>query len=170
MSIRLQPGEEIRFQETQRFIQNRLLQVILALDAVVTTLILFVIAATQTGPQGDRIILVVWVVCVLLIPALIFAAGMKTVISDRRLVVRWMPPLPGRDVPLERIISAEPVTFAPLSEGGWGWRISPTYHRLFNVAGNEGVHVRMGEGRREQFLLGSQRAEALAAALRAEKS
>jgi hypothetical protein len=85
-------------------------------------------------------------------------------VTGAALVVRLFPfrPVP---LPLGEIKSAEARDYSPLREfGGWGVRTGPG-GKAYNAYGNRGVQLVMVDGRR--ILVGSQRAEELAALLHA---
>ena len=159
----LQPGENELFRERQWMIQNTILKVLLPFEAVFTGALLFALVGA-TKPQDIWKVALVWFGAAIVLPGLIGAMNITTVVTDRRLLVRFFH-FPGRTVDLADIRSADPITYNALAEGGWGWRISKSYHRLFNVTGHEGVHVVYGEEQRDQFLLGSMKHEQLAAAI-----
>ena len=90
---------------------------------------------------------------------------LRTTLSDRELVVTFgaLFPLYRRRVALPDIAAALPVTYSPIAEyGGWGIRGIPSNSAL-NARGNRGVRLSLRSGKR--LLVGSQNAEALAAAL-----
>jgi hypothetical protein len=63
----------------------------------------------------------------------------------------------------EDILSAEAITYLPLRDyGGWGIRFGPK-GKAYNVCGNRGVQLTFTNGSR--LMIGSQRAEELAAAI-----
>lgn len=164
-TVRLQPGETELFRETQRFWQNPMMAVLMPMEAVATTALLVLVGLKTPGMAWPGMV-AVWAVVSVGVPGVLLWTGMTTVVTDRRLVVRWWPGLPGREIELGRIRSAEAVRYQPLGDaGGWGWRMGGRFHRVFNVSGDRGVHVRFGEGEGEQVLIGSGRAEALAGAL-----
>ncbi|MAY74521.1 MAG: hypothetical protein CMJ31_07430 [Phycisphaerae bacterium] len=164
-TVQLQPGETERFAETQRLVDNHLVRVLLPLETLVVTGVLIAVGASAP-PSKQATLAVVWFLVAIVMPALLFTIGVRSVVTDRRLIVKWWPPLPGRDLRLDEIISATPITYQPISgAGGWGWRISPKYHRAFNMSGDQGVLIRTGDGHRDQFLLGSKRTPELAAAI-----
>ena len=75
-----------------------------------------------------------------------------------------------RRIPLDKIEHFEAVKYSPIGEfGGWGLRRGWRGGRAYNVSGNRGVRLSLSEpaggisGRK--LLLGSQRAEELAAAI-----
>ena len=72
----------------------------------------------------------------------------------------WKP----RQFPFSAILAAEPVTYRPIEQyGGRGIRRG-RYGWAYTVSGNRGVKLTLAGG--EQFLIGSQRAAELAAAIR----
>lgn len=163
--MQLQPGETVRFREVQRMWSNPLIKTLMPFEFVFVTVLMAALAAS--APPSDRLELaLVWFAVGVVVPLLVCFITLTTVVTDRRLIVRWWPRLPGRDIPLEDITSAEAVKYNWMSAGGWGWRISPKYKRAFNVAGDKGVYVKFGTGK-DRFLLGSQRSDALALAIQA---
>lgn len=99
------------------------------------------------------------------LPLLVMSITLKTTVTDRRITIGFRP-FPGREIDPGDVVSVEAIRYDPLRDaGGWGWRTSGPFHRVFNVSGDRGVHVRLGEGHREQFVVGSRRAEVLAEAI-----
>ena len=167
-SVQLQPGEIERFRETQRFYSNHLLRILVPIEFVVITTIMG--AVSMTVPAADQVkFWLIWFGAAVVLPGVIACMGMTTVVTDRRLLIRWFPPFPGRSVPLENISSAESVKYQPFTDtNGWGWKLSAKYHRVMSVAGDRGVHVRYGEGKNEQILIGTNRPDQLAESLRGQ--
>lgn len=89
---------------------------------------------------------------------------LTTIVTHDTLILKYFP-FPGRRVPIGSIETAEAIEYNPLANGGWGWRISRRFHRVFNVSGNKGVYVRYGPRPRDRFLVGSRDHTALAAAI-----
>lgn len=89
---------------------------------------------------------------------------LKTVVTHDTLILKYFP-FPGRRVPIGSIEQAEAIEYNPLANGGWGWRISRRFHRVFNVSGNKGVYIRFGSRPSDRFLVGSRNHTALAAAI-----
>lgn len=84
--------------------------------------------------------------------------------ADGVTVVFGLVPLHTRKIAFTEIVSAEAETYSPLREfGGWGLR-GWGNNRAINMAGNRGVRLQLKDGRR--LLIGSQRAEELAQAIR----
>lgn len=84
--------------------------------------------------------------------------------ADGITVVFGLVPLYTKKITFSEIASAEAETYSPLREfGGWGLR-GWGNNRAINMAGNQGVRLQLQGGKR--LLIGSQRAEELAQAIR----
>lgn len=154
------PNEHVVFKETQRLYENRIARVAMLVCCAVTLAALVPLLPSRPDVLPGIVALGA------LLPAACLLIGMKTVVTNRRLIVTWVPPMPGRRIDRDLIIAAEPITYDPIGEGGgWGWRMSWRYHRVFNMSGNRAVHVRYGDRRSEQLLIGTRRPDELAAAL-----
>lgn len=151
------------FREVQPLHQNMIVRVLVPFETVLMLGIVLPLMLTGSKPVAASH-LVVLAGVVLGVPALLFSIRLVSIVTEDSLIIRYRP-FPGRRVPIERIESAESIRYNPLGSGGWGWRISPVYHRVFNVSGDRGVHVRFGNGNDEQFLVGSRRTEALVEAI-----
>jgi len=93
---------------------------------------------------------------------------LRTTVTDREVVVSLgaLFPLYRRRIRLADIAAARADTYAPLAEyGGWGIR-GWGRNVALNARGDRGVRLMLTDGRR--VLVGSQRAEELAAALGAK--
>ena len=74
-------------------------------------------------------------------------------------------PLAGRQIDFSSIRSCRPVTYRPIRDyGGWGIRYGRT-GKAYTVSGHRGVELGIATGR--PLLIGSQRPEELAAAIKA---
>ncbi len=94
---------------------------------------------------------------------------LRTVTTERELVVTLgaLFPLYRRRIPLAEITGAEAVTYSPLADyGGWGIRWGRNGAAV-NARGSRGVLLTLRGGKR--LLIGSQRPDALAAALTAPR-
>lgn len=94
---------------------------------------------------------------------------LRTVITERELLVTLgaLFPLYRRRIPLAEIARAEAVTYSPLADyGGWGIRWGRNGAAV-NARGCRGVLLTLRCGKR--LLIGSQRPDALAAALTAPR-
>lgn len=157
-------AEQELFREVQPLHQNMIVRIVLPVEALITAVVL---VPLMLGParQQWQSLLVTLLLAGVVLPLSIASWRLVTILTDRRLIVRFRP-LPGREIDLGRITEAEAVRYHPIADaGGWGWRMSRKYHRVFNVSGNRGVHVRYGDRPRDQFLVGSRRAEELTEAI-----
>lgn len=160
--------EQTLFREDQPMHQNMIVCVAMPFEMVITAAILLPLAFGQARHQMAEL-LIIYALCGLALPLWVMSLRLVTVVTDRRLVIRFRP-MPGRDIAISSITRAEAVKYSPIGDGGgWGWRISGTYHRIFNVSGDRGVHVRFGESKRDQFLVGSRRPGELAEAIELAK-
>jgi hypothetical protein len=157
-----QPPREL-FREVQPLHQNLLIRVLVPLETVVMLAIVVPIMLIQPSPTPWAGLGIVLALAIGL-PLIFAMVRLRTTVTDRELIVDYRP-FPGRRIPIRDIRSAEAVRYNPLASGGWGWRISATHHRVFNVSGDRGVHVVYGESKHDQFLVGSRRAEELAEAI-----
>lgn len=145
------------FEEVQGFHQNR---VALLIVAAVVIALAGAAGVVQLALPSRGSLVIVAIVAVA--PLTIFALRMRTTVSEEALTVT-MRPLIRRRVPIEQIDEVEAIRYSPLREGGgWGVRISASYGLVLNVSGGEGVRIVAG-GKR--YLIGSLRAEELAAAI-----
>jgi hypothetical protein len=89
-----------------------------------------------------------------------------TEVRDREVCTQFKMLWKPRRIPYAAVLSAEPVTFSPMKQyGGWGIRRG-RYGWAYTVRGNRGVQLTLAGG--EKFLIGSQRAEELAQAIRSQ--
>lgn len=89
---------------------------------------------------------------------------MRTVVTTTQLRVSIVP-FPRKTIALADVETCEPETYRPLLHyGGWGWKWSPSRGWAYTMRGNRGVRIRLRNGK--TFLIGSQRPDELAAAIR----
>lgn len=97
--------------------------------------------------------------------SLLYAAKMVTEVREDSVVVRGEPLSLERQIPFEEIRTCDARTYSALREyGGWGIRCGWN-GKAYNVSGNRGVQLQLASG--EKLLIGSQKAEELAEAIRA---
>ena len=151
-----------RFRETQRLGQHRLIGVLVVAEPVFMGLIFLALALT-VARSAWATLLAVWVGTGVVLPLLITRLRMTTVVARGTLVVRWIPVYVKR-VPLADVQTAEPIRYDPIRDaGGWGVKRSRKHGLVLNVYGYHGVRLTYAGGRR--LLVGSQRADELAAAI-----
>jgi hypothetical protein len=122
------------------------------------------------NPQGAKPI-PDWLAWIL---ALVFGIGIPVLVALLRLVTEVRPgllsvglaPFRTRNIPIHDIHEAQPREYSPMAEfGGWGVRMGRDGCRAYNAYGSMGVQLTLTDGSR--ILIGTQKAEALLAALRA---
>lgn len=116
-----------------------------------------------TNPAPDAVLWVLLLMAVGL-PAFFAALHLKVEVRPGALHVRFFP-FVRKAIPVAEIAECEPRVYRPIAEyGGWGVRYGFSRGWAYNVSGNRGVQLRLSNGK--LLLLGSQRPEELAAALR----
>lgn len=99
--------------------------------------------------------------------ALLFCCELRVVVRPDALHVRFFPLTRQHRYSWDEIESAQARTYRPIAEfGGWGVRFGRR-GKAYNVYGNRGVQLELTGGRR--LLIGSQRADELAAAIRSAR-
>lgn len=164
-----QPIEPPRYVEEQRFRQWWLWLILLAPVAVAWHG--FWRQLIQGHPVGNRpapdwVLWLVWLLAGIVLPWLLYSVALRVeVLSDSVSIafVTSLVPLLRVTISLEKILSAEAVTYRPIRDyGGWGLRVGRK-GLAYNVSGNRGVRLKMREGR--DVLVGSKEPERLALAL-----
>lgn len=165
------------FSEVQRFRQGwlmALLAIVVVTGAGPLSVGLFQQLVTHRPygfhPMSDgRLIIstVISVVACLAIVWLIFSAQLLVDVRDDALFIRFFPFVRGRSIPYSEICQAAVRHYSAIREyGGWGVRYGRN-GKAYNVSGNWGVQLELASG--EKLLLGSQRADELAAAIEASR-
>jgi len=168
---------DVRFQEVQRFRQWWLLALVYGGSGAMIGLFLYgmfqqlVLGRTWGDkPMSDPALLIVGTGMVLFGALLIWLFArmrLTTQVRSDGLYIHFFPlHLRGpKKIPLEEAVKAAAVTYRPIRDyGGWGIRMARG-SRAYNVSGDRGVRIDFADGR--HLLIGSQRPEALAEAVRA---
>jgi len=122
-------------------------------------------------PWGDKpmsdmaLVIVALFVCILEggILWLFYAMTLKVRLDSVNLYIHFTP-FAKRTIPLSDIRHCEARTYSPILEyGGWGIRHSWRKGMAYNAMGDRGVQMELKDGKK--VLIGSQRAEELAAAI-----
>lgn len=143
------------FEENQSFRQPWLWAVMLTTVAVV-------VVASFLAPESQA---VSWVVLpfVLALAVLLYAIRLTVQVDTEAVRISFLP-LWKKTIPLGHIVRWEARTYRPILEyGGWGIRYTLGRGWAYNVSGNQGVQLELANGQR--ILIGSQRAEELAAVI-----
>lgn len=145
------------FHESQRFIDKRL-SFTLFLIALVFVTVAF-LRGILHGPEIIGPAIMVFVVY------LFYRLELIVEIKNTELLIHFSP-LVKRRIPLSEIQKCEAREYRPIREfGGWGIRRSwRGKGKAYNVKGKKGVQLELKNG--ESLLIGSQKAEALAEAIR----
>lgn len=162
------------YREVQRFTQKWLWILLLLTDLAVIGLFahaLYVqlILGQPWGnrPQSDTALLITAAVSILLMLGMTYLFARLRLITEVRqdgLFVQF-PPLRAKEIAFSEISSCRARTYKPIREyGGWGIRYGRR-GKAYNVSGNKGVQLEFHQGK--ALLIGSQRAEKLAAAINA---
>jgi len=117
-----------------------------------------------SNPAPDWLMWVLLVVFGIGLPVFFLLLRLEVLVGGGRLSYRMYPVhLKFRDISCREIAAAEAVTYRPLREyGGWGLRRGRGGY-AYTVSGGRGVRITLADG--TSLLIGSQRAEVLAAAL-----
>lgn len=116
-----------------------------------------------THPAPDWAVWLVLVLCGVGLPLFFLRCRLVTTVTPGRLQVH-LRLVRRRDVPVGEILAAEVVEYRPLREyRGWGIRYNAKLGWAYTAHGHRGVRLRLAE--RRGLLVGSQRPEALVAAL-----
>lgn len=120
-------------------------------------------------PAPDGVLLFFGLLMMLLGAGLLwlaFGGRLETEVREGAVWYRHYPLTGWKRWPYEEIATCEPRTYRPILEyGGWGIRGGlPGKGMAYNVSGNRGVQLLLKNGKK--FLLGSNSADELAAAIR----
>ncbi|HUO86976.1 MAG TPA: hypothetical protein VM617_06265 [Thermoanaerobaculia bacterium] len=144
------------FREEQRFRQPWLWSLIALATALEVTLAVVLLGA---GTARGLVVLA----AALLLPVLLALLTLRTEVRPDGLHLRFWPLVRHRHLRPEEIVEATARTYRPIVEyGGWGLRFG-SLGTAYNTSGNRGVQLLLASGRR--LLIGSQRADELAAAI-----
>lgn len=154
------------YREEQRFTQPWIWALVLGLAAL-----WLAISVVQLGfgirvgnhPAPDGLLIAIGAFTVVALPLFMASLRLTVEVRDGALHVRYFPFF-RKEIRLSDIRSAEARTYRPILEyGGWGVRWAPGRGWAYNVRGNRGVQLELANGKR--LLIGSQRADELAAAI-----
>ncbi len=115
-------------------------------------------------PGPDWLVWLLSVFLCLLVPALLLVLELTIAVDDAGVHIRYFP-FVRRAIPFADIRACRARAYRPIREfGGWGIRTGLGKKSAYNASGNLGVELYLNDGR--SIMLGSQRHEELAAALR----
>jgi hypothetical protein len=128
-----------------------------------------VIAGRAFGdnPAPDWAVVVIWLFIGIGLPLLFGAVVLVLDVTSNEIVVRF-PPFRRRTISITDIVHVEARKYDAVKEyGGWGVKGWSRNKVAYNVSGDRGVELALADGRR--VMLGSQRADELAAAIEAQR-
>ncbi len=116
----------------------------------------------QPGDPSDTFVMVSWALFGLGLPLFFMMIKLVVEVRPDEIYIRLFP-IRTRRVPLHRIQAFEARRYRPIRDyGGWGWRLS-RHGVAFNISGSHGVELVLDDG--ERIMIGSQKADELAAAI-----
>lgn len=147
--------EPMLFIERQRLIMN---PVVLGILGIATVMGLVGVLRLEPPMRLGLVIL-------LLAVAMLAVFELIVAVRPGKIEFR-LRPLAGQIISVDTIRSCTALRYRPILEyGGWGYRWGRRGSRAYSIRGNRGVQLVLQNGQR--ILLGSQRAEELASAIRA---
>jgi Family of unknown function (DUF6141) len=119
------------------------------------------------NPAPDWLVWVIWLLIGIGLPLLFGRMALVLEVTPERVLVRYRP-FTRRAIALADIERVEERTYNAIKEyGGWGVKGWSKEKMAYNVRGDRGVELTLKDGRR--VMLGSQRADELAAAIEAQR-
>jgi len=164
------PGTPL-FREEQRFRQWWLW--VLAVAPAATAWWPFIVQVAGGRPIGrdpapDWLVWIIWLAIGIGLPVFFAALSMVTEVFADSVVIRYRP-LVRRTIALSEVVRVEARTYNAVKEyGGWGIKGWSRAKMVYNVSGNRGVELTLSDGR--SVMIGSQRAEELAAVIESHRS
>lgn len=158
------------FREEQRFRQWWAWVIVVAPAALAWwPFIRQIVQGEQVGqnPAPDWLVWVIWLFVGLGLPFLFSRISMVVEVSGDAVRIHYRP-FSRRTIAFGEIERVEARTYNPVKEyGGWGVKGWSKAKMAYNVSGNRGVELTLTGGR--SVMLGSQRADELAAAIEAAR-
>jgi len=107
-------------------------------------------------PASDVVVWLLWVLLGIGLPVWLWNLGVKTTVDRGGVHVRWIAFPYRRAFAFGDIEHHEVVSYNPIREfGGWGIRRGRQGRVAYSVRGDQGVELRLGDGR--LLVIGSQR-------------
>ena len=165
--MNLNNEQNLIYREVQHMRQWWLWVIIIA--AVAIAWWVFIVQIIEGTPFGSKPApdVVVWIIAMLIgmaLPLLFLMLKMITEVRKDRIRIRYFP-LYTRIVAVGEIKTYGAVTNRPIRDyGGWGIKWAGSRGMAYNVSGNKGVQLELTNGKK--LLIGSQKAEELAAAIK----
>ncbi len=116
-----------------------------------------------TNPAPDWAMWLIWLLCGIGLPVFFHSLRLIVEVREDHIYIRYAP-LVTRKIPFVEIERYEARTYQPIKEyGGWGIKGWSRKKTAYNVSGNQGVELKLHDGR--QVMIGSQRPQELAQAI-----
>lgn len=165
---------DVSFREVQQFRQRWIWFLLIPVSLIIIIPFAYgmfkqLIMGQQWGsrPLPDTALLIVGPLFISLgvvILYILYVLKLETEVRSDGLYVRFYP-LTSKSINFSEIVSCEARTYHPIKEyGGWGIRYGWRGGKAYNVSGNRGVQLVFRNGKK--FLIGSQRPEELAQAIK----
>lgn len=150
------------FVEQQRF-RQRWLWILISITSVVIGTIA-VLMVTKLGLRAGIVPAVLMTLPIGILVAFYVAGNVTVRVDVDGVHIRFFP-IHKLSIPPARIVSAEACEYDPIGEfGGWGMKGPPgRWGWCYTVSGRRGVRIELNN--RHRLLIGSQRADELAAAI-----
>ncbi|MDY6796934.1 MAG: DUF6141 family protein [Actinomycetota bacterium] len=165
-------GDEAIFREVQRFGPGWVWMIVAPIAALSWFVAVYqVLLGRPFGdrPAPDALVVIIWLLFGLGLPILIYSIRLGVEVGVDGVYYRFFPfHRRLHAIPYGEIESCEARSYRPIREyGGWGIRWGRR-GRAYNIKGDRGVQLLLTSG--EGLLLGSQRADELAAAINRARS
>lgn len=148
------------FKEEQNYRGTWLMYLILMVEAPILILVTTVVLNSESDKKETILGLTLFLVLFVLVFVFLMNLKLSTRIDEKGITFRYFPFSPWKTISKSQVISAEVITFNPLSDyGGWGVKGNKTT-KVYTVFGNSGLLIDSGE--KKKILIGTQKPKELA--------
>lgn len=131
---------------------------------LITVPVIVVLVVAASAPHVDTAGIAMGIGAAILVAVLLGLARLETEVRDDAVYVHFHGLWPTRRIALDDIDTYEARRYTMWDSGGWGVHFT-LRGMAYNVSGNEGVIIRLKQGKGGQVLIGSQRPAELGAAI-----
>ena len=161
--MNIEPSVLVHYHETQYYRQRWILLLLLAATGLSWYSFLLQIilgTPTSTTPLPNWLVIALFVLVGIGVPALIYFTKMITEVMDESIKIR-IKPFTNQTIPIKDIAGVEPVENGPFKEIGF-WEISwgAGNPKIFNISGTTGIELVLEKD--ENILIGTQNPDELA--------
>lgn len=147
------------FKEEQTYKGTWVMYLILMLEIPTLIIVSLLVLNTESGDKSAFIALGFVAGIMVLVMGLILNLKLETRIDERSIQFRYFPFIKWRHIPKEQIVTAEVITFSPLTDhGGWGIKGNKTT-KAYTVIGDTGLSLDINQ--KKQIVLGTQKPKEL---------